>query len=107
MIRFIILFLLITTSALADSESTIGGRTGKSHIIQEEGTSLRPRAYLNFTGVSTCSDVGGKTVCDIDPKISDVLTNCNITDDFCFKYVDGICCIDPVVQTLLPGRSPA
>ena len=49
----------------ADSENTIGGKTAQSHIIQNEGISLRPRSYLNFTGsLISCSDSLGKTVCD-------------------------------------------
>lgn len=61
----IILMLLIATPCFSDSESTIGGKTGRDMIIQDEGTSLRPRPYLNFTGSGiTCSDSGGKTVCN-------------------------------------------
>lgn len=55
--------LLISSIAWGDSESTIGGRTGTDHIIQANGVSLRPRAYLNITGDTvTGSDSGGKTV---------------------------------------------
>lgn len=60
------ILLLIAPALYADSEVTIGGKTGAAHIIQDEGTSLRPRPYLNFTGAgATCTDDGGKTVCNI------------------------------------------
>ena len=56
---------MIAFKVWADSEHTIGGKSAISHIIQDEGTSLRPRSYLNFTGAGiTCSDTGGKTVCN-------------------------------------------
>ena len=67
----VIFALLICSYAWSDSEVTIGGKTGQAHIVQEEGTSLRPRPYLNFTGVVTCADVGGKTVCDL--SVSDLV----------------------------------
>lgn len=54
---------LLPIKAYCDSESTIGGKTGAAHIIQNNGTSLRPRPYLNFTTGMTCTDTGGKTVC--------------------------------------------
>ena len=58
--------LLITVPCYSDSEVTVGGKTASAHIIQEDGTSLRPRPYLNFTGSgATCTDSGGKTVCAI------------------------------------------
>jgi len=63
---FFIFILFLTTNAYCDSESTIGGKTSRSHIIQDEGVSLRPRSYLNFTGSGvSCTDSGGKTVCSI------------------------------------------
>ena len=59
----ILIFPIISYS---DDSSTIGGKTSSSHIIQDEGTSLRPRPYLNITGSGvSCSDSSGKTVCDI------------------------------------------
>ncbi len=62
----LILFLLVPSVVFADSENTIGGKTAAPSIIQDEGTSLRPRPYLNFTGSSiSCSDSGGKTVCNV------------------------------------------
>jgi hypothetical protein len=62
--KWIFLFLFLPSLCLADSELSVGGKTAAAHIIQEDGTSLRPRTYLNFTGGSiTCSDTGGKTVC--------------------------------------------
>lgn len=60
----LLLILFLTTPCFADSESTIGGKTAAAHIIQSGGTSLRPRPYLNFTGSISCSDSGGKTVCN-------------------------------------------
>lgn len=44
------------------SESTIGGKTGDDHIVQDESISLRPRSYLNFKGSGvSVADTGGKT----------------------------------------------
>lgn len=65
--KFLLLLLLFPALCFGDSESTIGGRTGTDHIIQDEGTSLRPRPYLNFTGSGvSCADTGGKTVCTMN-----------------------------------------
>lgn len=64
--KFLLFLLLIPTLCLGDSESTIGGKTGTDHIIQANGVSLRPRAYLNITGDTvTGADSGGKTVITI------------------------------------------
>ena len=61
---FLICLLFIAAIASGDSEVSVGGKTGAAHIIQEEGTSLRPRPYLNFVGdAATCIDTGGKTEC--------------------------------------------
>ena len=60
------ILLLIPTICQADSEVTFSGNIAMPHIIQDEGTRLRPRPYINFTGTAvTCSDSGGKTVCNI------------------------------------------
>ena len=62
-----ICILFLATSSFSSSEVTIGGKTGQPHIIQVNGTSLRPRAYLNITGDSvTGVDYLGKTVITID-----------------------------------------
>ena len=62
--KFLLFLLMIPSLCFADSELTIGGKTAQAHIIQSNGTSLTPRPYLNFVGLS-CSDTGGKTVCTI------------------------------------------
>lgn len=63
---FLIFLFIFPCLCFSDSESTVSGRTGADHIIQDEGTSLRPRPYLNFTGSGvTCTDTGGKTVCNM------------------------------------------
>lgn len=62
----LLLLLLLPSLAFADSETTLSGRTASAHLIQDEGTTLSPRSYLNFTGSGiACSDVGGKTKCDV------------------------------------------
>ena len=63
----VLALLLIATFSHSDSEVTVGGKTGAAHIIQANGTSLRPRPYLNITGDSvTGVDYLGKTVITID-----------------------------------------
>lgn len=72
--RKLLLFLLLISFpflSFADSETTIGGKTAQSHIIQNNGMSLRPRPYLNFTTGLTCSDVNGKTECAGLPGYND------------------------------------
>lgn len=61
----ILIVLGLSVPCFADSEVSVGGKTAAAHIIQYEGTSLRPRPYLNLTGSLDCSDTGGKTVCNI------------------------------------------
>jgi len=62
----ILFFLCFVPSAFSDSEITISGATSSSHLIQEEGVTLRPRPYLNFTGSgATCTDLNGITTCAI------------------------------------------
>lgn len=60
----LILLLILPSLCFGDAETTIGGKTAQAHIIQCNGSSFRPRAYLNFSGAS-CSDVGGKTVVNL------------------------------------------
>jgi len=71
--KFLLLILLIIMPivSFADSETTIGGKTAQAIIIQNNGVSLRPRPYLNFTTGLTCSDVNGKTECAGLPGYSD------------------------------------
>ena len=58
--------MLLPQVVYSDSEVTVGGRTGTAKIWQDEGTSLRPRPYVNMIGAGvTCTDSGGKTVCTI------------------------------------------
>lgn len=92
----LLIFLLISANVYADSELTIGGRTGAAHIIQDEGVSLRPRPYLNISGDTvTAYDDSGKTIIRINSAVdgsgtanyvakwsdSDSLTNSIITDN--------------------------
>lgn len=64
---FIVLFLLISTSALAvpsgkGPAGTSGGGGGGTLQFQEEGGNIAQRATINCTGTGiTCADVGGKT----------------------------------------------
>jgi len=69
----ILALLLVATFSYSDSEVTIGGKTGAAHIIQANGTSLRPRPYLNITGDAvTGVDYLGKTVITIDSSTDEV-----------------------------------
>jgi len=74
---FILLIIVVFMSpitVLADSEVSVGGKTGQAHIILDEGIKLRPRPFLNFTGGgAACSDSGGKTVCDFTDAAGDML----------------------------------
>ena len=68
-IKLLILILVLLLSPLmpcyADGEISVGGQNPDGHIWQDEGISLRQRPYVNITGsAATCSDTGGKTVCD-------------------------------------------
>lgn len=59
-------FLSIAVMAFADSEVTIGGRTGASHIIRVNGTNMRQRPYLSVTGDTVIGvDADGMTVITI------------------------------------------
>lgn len=81
MIRFLIVFLFLSSICYADSQNIIGGKTAQPHIIQSNGTSVRPRPYLNLIGGASCTDSGGKTVCDINDDIivSDGITSTDAT----------------------------
>jgi len=58
--------LLLASPCFAESETTIGGATATSHLIQDEGTTVRSRPYLNFTGAGvTATDDSGKTIITI------------------------------------------
>lgn len=63
---FLVFLITCCNPCFADSETTVGGKTGAAHIIQANGVSLRPRPYLNVTGDSVVgTDSGGKTVITI------------------------------------------
>ncbi len=59
------LLFLFAFPAAADNQTSVGGRRAAGHIIEDEGTKIKQRVRLNFTGSGvSCSDSGGKTVCD-------------------------------------------
>lgn len=64
--NFLLFLLLVPSLCFGDSESTFSGKTAQAHIIQNSGTSLQPRPYLNFSGSGvSCTDANGKTNCAI------------------------------------------
>ena len=72
--KFLLLLLLLVPSmCFADSqaENTISGYAAAPHIIQSGGTSIPPRPYLDFEGIS-CANVGGKTVCTANACFSGI-----------------------------------
>ena len=58
-----IFLCLMCVSASADVYDT---KKAAGHIIEDEGTKIKQRVRLNFTGAGvTCADSGGKTKCTI------------------------------------------
>lgn len=63
--KFLLFLILLASTAHAD-ELTVDGRTAAGHIIEDEGTKVRQRVKLNFTGAGvSVADTGGKTVVTI------------------------------------------
>lgn len=104
----------MSTNTSGENEDTVGGMSADGHYIQEEGTTLRQRPYLNFTGsLLTCSDSGGKTVCNTtvgsisESMIPDTDNTYDIGEnstplEWRSIYIDGVGYIDSFGQALIP-----
>ena len=69
--RLILILMLLSSTAWADSELSVDGRTGAGHVIYDESTKIQQRAGLSFAGVGvSVADTSGKTVVTVDSAAS-------------------------------------